>query len=92
MRKTIIAGNWKMYKTITQAIELANGLRRELFQVEPEEFGILSQGREKNPSLAFHLNPQHHDDVHFWNHFSQVAVPLDPQALDLWWFHGLGSG
>jgi triosephosphate isomerase len=34
MRKTIIAGNWKMYKTIPQAIELANGLKRELFELE----------------------------------------------------------
>ncbi|MDD5254601.1 MAG: triose-phosphate isomerase [Candidatus Omnitrophica bacterium] len=34
MRKTIIAGNWKMYKTITEAIELANGLKRELFELD----------------------------------------------------------
>jgi len=34
MRKTIIAGNWKMYKTINEAIELANGLKRELFNLE----------------------------------------------------------
>ncbi|MFA5093397.1 MAG: triose-phosphate isomerase [Candidatus Omnitrophota bacterium] len=34
MRKTIIAGNWKMYKTIKEAIELANGLKRELYKVD----------------------------------------------------------
>ena len=34
MRKFIIAGNWKMYKTITEAIELANGLKRELFELD----------------------------------------------------------
>jgi triosephosphate isomerase len=34
MRKTIIAGNWKMYKTIAEAIELANVLKRELFSLE----------------------------------------------------------
>ena len=34
MRKTIIAGNWKLYKTIKEAIELANGLKRELFKLE----------------------------------------------------------
>ena len=33
MRKTIIAGNWKMYKTILEAIELSNGLKRELFEL-----------------------------------------------------------
>jgi len=34
MRKTIIAGNWKMYKNIGEAIELANGLKRELFNLD----------------------------------------------------------
>lgn len=36
MRKTIIAGNWKMYKTIGEAIELANGLKRELFDLDQD--------------------------------------------------------
>ncbi len=34
MRRYIIAGNWKMNKTIGEAIELANGLKRELYKVE----------------------------------------------------------
>jgi len=34
MRKTIIAGNWKMYRTINEAIDLANGLKRELFKLD----------------------------------------------------------
>jgi triosephosphate isomerase len=33
MRKLIIAGNWKMYKTIPEAIELVNGLKRELYKL-----------------------------------------------------------
>lgn len=41
MRKTIIAGNWKMYKTIPEAIELANGLKRELYDLEVEEIDIV---------------------------------------------------
>ncbi|MDD5155043.1 MAG: triose-phosphate isomerase [Candidatus Omnitrophica bacterium] len=42
MRKTIIAGNWKMYKTIVEAIELANGLKRELFDLAgPDEIDIV---------------------------------------------------
>lgn len=41
MRKTIIAGNWKMHKTIPQAIELANGLKRELFKLDPESIDIV---------------------------------------------------
>lgn len=33
MRRPIIAGNWKMYKTVTEAIELVNGLKRNLYDV-----------------------------------------------------------
>lgn len=32
MRKTMIAGNWKMNKCTADAIELVNGLKRELYQ------------------------------------------------------------
>ncbi len=41
MRKTIIAGNWKMYKTIPEAIELANGLKRELFELDGQTIEIV---------------------------------------------------
>ncbi len=41
MRKTIIAGNWKMYKTIPEAIELSNGLKRELFKLDKEAIEIV---------------------------------------------------
>jgi triosephosphate isomerase len=41
MRKTIIAGNWKMYKTIVEAIELANGLKRELYKLDKEAIDIV---------------------------------------------------
>ncbi len=41
MRKPIIAGNWKLYKTIGQAIELANGLKRELFKFDPEAVDVV---------------------------------------------------
>lgn len=41
MRKTIIAGNWKMYKTIGEAIELANGLKRELYDLDPDQTDIV---------------------------------------------------
>ncbi|KPK96464.1 MAG: triosephosphate isomerase [Omnitrophica WOR_2 bacterium SM23_72] len=41
MRKTIIAGNWKMNKTIPEAIELANGLKRELFKLDSQSIDIV---------------------------------------------------
>src|SRR3989338_10918848 len=34
MHKPFIAGNWKMYKTIPQAIELVNSLKRELVDLD----------------------------------------------------------
>ncbi len=34
MRKTIIAGNWKMYKTLKNGQELAVALKRELYKIE----------------------------------------------------------
>ena len=41
MRKTIIAGNWKMYKTIKEAIELSNGLKRELFKLDSQAVDVV---------------------------------------------------
>jgi triosephosphate isomerase len=37
MRKPIIAGNWKMFKRISEAIELVEGLKRELREVKEVE-------------------------------------------------------
>lgn len=34
MRKIIIAGNWKMHKTIGESIELANNLKRLLYEID----------------------------------------------------------
>ncbi len=40
MRKIIIAGNWKMYKTLKDGQELVVSLRRELFQIENVEIVV----------------------------------------------------
>ncbi len=37
MRKPVIAGNWKMNKTIKEAIELVNSLKRELIDIQEVE-------------------------------------------------------
>ncbi len=37
MRKPVIAGNWKMNKTIKEAIELVNSLKRELIDIQEAE-------------------------------------------------------
>ncbi|MBU1090838.1 MAG: triose-phosphate isomerase [Candidatus Omnitrophica bacterium] len=41
MRKTIIAGNWKMYKIIAEAIELANGLKRAFYKVANQNIDVV---------------------------------------------------
>ncbi len=41
MRRVIIAGNWKMYKTIPEAIELVNGLKRELADIENTDIVVI---------------------------------------------------
>ncbi len=40
MRKLFIAGNWKMNKNISEAIELANGLKRNLYDVNDIDIAI----------------------------------------------------
>jgi triosephosphate isomerase len=41
MRKTIIAGNWKMFKKLSEANELVTGLKQELANINPAEIDIL---------------------------------------------------
>jgi triosephosphate isomerase len=40
MRRPLIAGNWKMHKTVSQAIELVAGLKRELYDEAGTEIVI----------------------------------------------------
>jgi len=40
MRKPLIAGNWKMNKTINEAIELVNNLKRELIDLEEVDIAV----------------------------------------------------
>lgn len=40
MRRPMIAGNWKMYKNVTEALELANGIKRSAYDIENVEIVI----------------------------------------------------
>jgi len=40
MRQTIIAGNWKMNKTIAESLDLANSIKRSLYDIEDIEIVI----------------------------------------------------
>ena len=41
MRRPVIAGNWKMNKTIAQALELVNNLKREVVDVEAADIVVV---------------------------------------------------
>jgi triosephosphate isomerase len=40
MRKPFIAGNWKLHKTITEAVDLASGLKESLAGIESVELAV----------------------------------------------------
>lgn len=40
MRKTFIAGNWKMHKTIPQSLELVNSLKRALSDIDTVDIAV----------------------------------------------------
>jgi len=40
MRKPLVAGNWKMHNTIAEAVELVNGLKRELVDFESVDVAV----------------------------------------------------
>jgi len=64
MRKTIIAGNWKMYKTITEGIELVTGLKRNLYDINTVDivlcppFTLLSEVAEVIVETGIKLGAQ----------------------------------
>ena len=41
MRKPIIAGNWKMHKTVVESVDLVNGLKASLGNVSPQDIGVV---------------------------------------------------
>jgi triosephosphate isomerase len=40
MRKPFVAGNWKLHKTVSEAVELAQGLKQTLAEVEPRQMEL----------------------------------------------------
>ena len=40
MRRPMIAGNWKMYKDLTEAVELTNGIKRGVYRIDNVEIVI----------------------------------------------------
>ena len=41
MRKPIIAGNWKMHKTVVESVDLVNNLKVSLENVSSQDIGVV---------------------------------------------------
>jgi triosephosphate isomerase (TIM) len=66
-RKLIIAGNWKMNKTVAEAVDLVNDLKRELANVKEVDivvcppFTALSEVSQANPGLEHPTGRPEHE-------------------------------
>ena len=58
MRKPIIAGNWKMHKTIAESVDLVRSMRRELNAIETVE-SVICPTFIAIPSVADALSGTH---------------------------------
>lgn len=83
MRKPIIAGNWKMNNTIKEAVELVNGLKRELSNVETVDivvcpaFTALSDVNELTMDSNISLGAQNI----FWEEKGAFTGEIAPNML-----------
>lgn len=83
MRKPIIAGNWKMYKTSQEAVELVSGLKPLVKDVSDVEivvapvFTVLSRVKESLAGTAIKLSAQ---DC-FWEEEGAYTGEISPKML-----------
>jgi len=83
MRKPIIAGNWKMHNTINEAVELVNGLKRDLSSVDQVDivvcptFTALSDVNELLIDSNIKLGAQNV----YWEEKGAFTGEISPQML-----------
>jgi len=83
MRKPIIAGNWKMYKTAPEAITLSNGIKRDLFNIDNVEivlcppFTSLTDIKEVTGDTNISLGGQNM----FWEEEGAFTGEVSPMML-----------
>lgn len=83
MRRSIIAGNWKMHNTIKEAVELINGLKRELCDIDSLDIVVcptytaLSDANELLMDSNIMLGAQ---DV-YWQEKGAFTGEVSPQML-----------
>ena len=81
-RKLIIAGNWKMNKTVAEALDLVNGLNRELANVKEVDivicppFTALSDVSRAVLNTNIRLGAQNMSEHNFGAHTGEIAAGM----------------
>ena len=81
-RKLIIAGNWKMNKTVAEALDLVNGLKRELVNVKELDivvcppFTALSEVSRAILDSNLRLGAQNMSEHHYGAHTGEIGAGM----------------
>ena len=81
-RKLIIAGNWKMNKTVGEALDLVNGLKRELANVKELDllvappFTALSEVSKAILDSNIRLGAQNMSEHNFGAHTGEICASM----------------
>ena len=81
-RRLIIAGNWKMNKTVAEALDLVNGLKRELFNVKEVDivicppFTALSEVSKAILNTNIRLGAQDMSEHNFGAYTGEIAAGM----------------
>ena len=81
-RKLIIAGNWKMNKTVSESIDLANGLVRELNDIKEVDIAIcppftaLSEVSKSIIDSNIRLGAQNMSQNNYGAHTGEIAAGM----------------
>src|SRR5574342_230382 len=81
-RKLIIAGNWKMNKTVAEALDLVNGLKRELANVKEVDvvvcppFTALSEVSKAILETQIRLGAQNMSEHNVGAHTGEIAAVM----------------
>src|SRR5207244_10778911 len=79
-RKLIIAGNWKMNKTVAEALDLVNGLKRELANIKEIDivvcppFTALSDVSKAILNTNIRLDAQNMSEHNFGAYTGEIAA------------------
>src|SRR5204863_8433035 len=81
-RKLIIAGNWKMNKTVAEALDLVNGLKRELANIKEVDivicppFTALSDVSKAVVKTNIRLGAQNMNEHNFGPYTGEIAAGM----------------